>query len=296
MIDREIARRIKAIEQDKLHGARWLSQQALSTLLLATEKSRVQSTDRFLEELRQTAQVLIQARPSMASIASYLSQFVYAVITYSQQDKDLNSLKTFARTEGNNITESSRQALLKVAELGAEIVQPSDILITCSYSSTVCEALKIARQQSKNFQVIITESRSPNGRLYGKITAEQLKQLNIIVKLIPDADLQQNAFKATKALVGADSILAHGSLINGTPTYALALAAKDANIPFYSLCETAKFDIRSYQGRTPELEPGFDQIPPQLITGLITELGIIKPTEVFGHIDQRKKYWQAVYG
>gem|GEM_PF-2617548 len=62
-------------------------------------------------------------------------------ITYSQESPDLNSLKVFAQTKGKEIINSSTEAHLKVAQHGASIVQPSDILMTCSYSSPVCQAL-----------------------------------------------------------------------------------------------------------------------------------------------------------
>lgn len=38
----------------------------------------------------------------------------------------------------------SEQAILKIAKNGADIIQPSDIAMTCSYSSTVCQSLEIA--------------------------------------------------------------------------------------------------------------------------------------------------------
>jgi translation initiation factor 2B subunit (eIF-2B alpha/beta/delta family) len=84
--------------------------------------------------------------------------------------------------------------------------------------------------------------------------------------------------------VGADTILADGSLINGTSTYRLAQAASLANIPFYCICETAKFDYQNPDRKQPELEPGFELILSSLITAIITETGMIKPSDVANYI------------
>ncbi len=100
------------------------------------------------------------------------------------------------------------------------------------------------------------------------------------MEIVPDGDIKQNMPRVGKVLVGADSILADGTLINGIPTYELASAARESDIPVYSVCETAKFNA---QGQI-ELEEGFDRIPPDLVTGIITERGLIRPEEVSGHI------------
>ena len=196
----------------------------------------------------------------------------------------MDLLKSFACSKGSEIIRRSEEAALKAAEQGANFIEDSDRLMTCSYSSTLCETLKIAEQGGKVFHVLVAESRS-SGEAYGELAAEELKRQGISVEVIPDAAIGDSITRASKALVGADSILGDGSLINGTPTYEVASAAKKAGIPFYSICETAKFSVRSL-AEQPELEEGFDSVPPGLITGIITEEGILKPGEVINHIEK----------
>ena len=95
--------------------------------------------------------------------------------------------------------------------------------------------------------------------------------------------------KADKALVGADSILADGTLINGRPTSNLAKAASDKKIPFYCVCETNKFDIQNHRSKHDELEPGFEMIPSTSITGIITEQGLMNPDQVIDFIAEADK-------
>ena len=271
----EIADKIDAIRLDRIHGASWLSREALAVLKLAAETSQATSRDDFLAEMRDAAQKLMAARPAMAPITNAVSRFVAELRARSKEDRDLDSLRGFARSRCDELIAESEQAALKVAQIAAQMIADGERLMTCSYSSTICRVLMVAEAEGKHFEVLIAESKF-GGRAYGELTAAELQRYSIPVELIPDGDIKQNIARVGKVLVGADSILADGTLINGIPTYELASAAKESGIPVYSVCETAKFNAQSQI----ELEPGFDRIPPDLVTGIITERGLIKPKEV----------------
>jgi ribose 1,5-bisphosphate isomerase len=284
-----VAQQIEEIRQDRIHGASWLSRQAIGVMNLAIKKSEAKNKADFIEELKAVARGLMEARPSMASITNCVSRFVYQVSQKSEIKKDLGSLKKAARSKGNELIKDVEETFFKAAEQGAEMIEEGDRLMTCSYSSTICQTFRLARLAGKGFQVLVAESRA-GGKAYGEMTAEQLRSYGIPAEVIPDKTIKQYVSKVGKALVGADSVLADGSLINGVPTYAVALAAKESQIPFYSLCETDKFDTRSYLGQPPELEEGFDRVPPHLITGIITEKGVVEPGEVMHYVKQRARY------
>jgi ribose 1,5-bisphosphate isomerase len=275
----EVADRIDTIRVDRTHGASWLSREALAVLKLAAERSQAASSDDFGAEIRDVAEKLMATRPAMASIANAVSRFVSELRAKSKEDKDLDSLRDFARSRCDELIAESEQAALKVAQIAAEMIADGEQLMTCSYSSTICRALSVAEAEGKHFEVLAAESKF-GGRAYGELTAAELQPYGIPVELIPDGDIKHHIPRVSKVLVGADSILADGTLINGIPTYEAALAAKEGHIPFYPVCETAKFNARSHI----ELEPGFDRIPPDLVTGIITERGLIKPEEVSGYI------------
>jgi len=290
----EVAKQIQEIRQDRIHGASWLSRQAIGVMRLAVEKSEASNVADFLEELKAVGRGLMEASPSMASITNCVSHLIYQVSQGSQAKKELDSIKKLARSKGNELIEDLEEAFFKATEQGAEAIEKGDRLMTCSYSSTICQTLKAAKIAGKEFHVLAAESRSSSGQAYGETTVEQLRSYGIPAEVIPDEGIKQYISKVRKALVGADSILADGSLINGTPSYALALAAKKSQIPFYSLCETAKFDARSYLGQQPELEEGFDRVPPHLVTGIITEEGVMKPGELTDYVKQRARYVQIL--
>jgi ribose 1,5-bisphosphate isomerase len=226
-----------------------------------------------------SATAIIKARPSMISIANYILQLLSKVNAISQRKKHLSYIKNSAQLEVVEFIKHIQEATLKAAQNAAEIISDKDIIITCSYSSTVCTTFKIAMERALKFDVVIAESKY-NSFYYGEISAEQMRQYQIPVIVIADTGIKQYVKKANKALVGADTICSDGSLVNGIPTFKLAKETAIAKIPLYSVCETAKFDFLYQRCKPLHLESGFDLTPPCLIAGIITEVGTIKPEEV----------------
>jgi translation initiation factor 2B subunit (eIF-2B alpha/beta/delta family) len=177
------------------------------------------------------------------------------------------------------------------------VIEDDDILISCSDSATVVLSLRAARLVGKEFGVYVAESRTSDGKAYGEAMAEKMRAERIPVKVIPDNPqaIGDCALKSTKVMVGADSILDNGSLINGAPTLIIAEAAKEKKIPFYVVCETTKFSALRLAGRHMWLEEGFEVIPPQLITRIITEDGIMNIDQAMARAKHMAKYLQALW-
>jgi translation initiation factor 2B subunit (eIF-2B alpha/beta/delta family) len=215
----------------------------------------------------------------------------------AETGKDLDSLRAFAILRGERIIKARKGALNRVAEHGSQVVEDGDVLISCSDSATVVQSLKAARLAGKEFGVYVAESRTSDGKAYGEAMAEKMISEHIPVKVIPDnpKTIGDCASKSTKAMVGADSILDNGSLINGTPTLIIAEAAKEKRIPFYVVCETTKFSALRLAGRHLWLEEGFEMIPPNLITRIITEEGVMKVDQAMVKAKHMAKYLRVLW-
>ena len=304
----EIKERIEKIKSDRNHGASWLSRQALYTLKLVAERSNATTCNDLIRHLMQVGKQLVEAHPSMAPLTNTISHAIYNISENSE--RDLDSLKRFIIYRVKELIENSRKSMLKAALNASKLIQEGTTIITHSYSSTIMEAINQLR--GKGVQVIISESRP----LYeGRKVAHELSLLEIPVTLIIDSALGHFSSVADVALVGADSVLADGSIINKIGTYLLALAAKESNIPFYVVCETYKFNIKSYLGMKIELEQKesseitddisgvnirnlyFDITPPKFVSQIITEGKEFKPNEVVSHMKKYKKYleWLKEY-
>lgn len=295
--DPEVAQLLEEICQDKVHSASWLSIRAIGALRLAAGKSNASTAADFLNEVKAVARELAEARPPMAPISNLVAQWFYDVAQEPEIEKGLDSLRAFAILRGEKIIKARKGALNRVAEHGSQVVEDGDVLISCSDSATVVQSLKVARLAGKEFGVYVAESRTSDGKAYGEAMAEKMTSEGIAVKVIPDnpKTIGDCASKSTRAIVGADSILDNGSLINGTPTLIIAEAAKERQIPFYVVCETTKFSALRLAGRHLWLEEGFEVIPPHLITRIITEEGILKVDQAMVKAKQMAKYLRALW-
>jgi methylthioribose-1-phosphate isomerase len=106
---------------------------------------------------------------------------------------------------------------------------------------------------------------------------------------------------AQLVIVGADRITSN-LVANKVGTYQIALAAKDNNVPFYVAAPTSTFDLNGeelveIEERSTEevthiggkrivplgvnvFNPAFDITPVKLVSGFITERGIMRPEEL----------------
>lgn len=197
----------------------------------------------------------------------------------------------------------------KMGEYGAELLPlhtrilthcNAGALATCGWG-TALGVIRAAHAQGKIDMVYADETRP---LLQGaRLTVWELMQDNIPVTVITDNmaawTMKQKGINAV--VTGADRIALNGDTANKIGTYGVALAAKHHGIPFYIAAPVSTFDfyiatgadipieersadeVKQLQGviTAPQdalaFNPAFDVTPAELITGIITEYGVIKP-------------------
>ncbi|KAJ2778651.1 translation initiation factor eIF-2B subunit alpha [Coemansia javaensis] len=227
-------------------------------------------------------------------------------------------LKQISRLSNTQSVEESRRALIKsgtefvqgagrfrdrVAEFGCPFVRDEQTILIHSYSRVTMGLLARAVKQNKRFRVYITESRPDQS---GLRAAAELQQLGVPCEVILDAAVGYIMAKVDMVLVGAEGVVESGGLINKIGTYQLAIVAKAANKPFYALAESYKFvrlyplsqydlptyrsDLLAFKERRPadvdwqaelaKSNPMLDYTPPEFITLMLTDLGVMTPSGV----------------
>ncbi len=297
-ISNDIESLIKEILDDRTHGASQLARQALDVLRVAAVTSQSRNTEQFKKELEEIGWRLMSVRPSMAPIYNAVKRLLAAVDDNTSSDVGALRQATIAQTDA--VIQDSIAALTEIGGYTAEVVADKDVILTHTYSSTVALALKVAHKRH-HIKVIVT--RSGAGRT-GQRTAWELNYAGIPVTFIDDTAIGLFVSQANKVIVGADRICSDGGLVNGIGTYLMALAAAKAGVPLYVACETLKFDSRlkstdveleekdtneiAPPGILPEgvvlRNPYFEITPLELITGIITEDGLVKQSEVLNYI------------
>jgi len=294
---------IDEVRNDKTHGASQLARQAVGVLKVAAERSQADSVEQFLQEQKEVGQRLMSVRPAMAPLFNIINRLL-SIASAKAMGMDLNSIRRLTIDKADEVIKDSLQAIAQIAKYGSELIAGGDKIMTHSYSSTVVEVLKEAFTKYRNIEVITT--RSGAGRS-GEITARELGHFGIPVTFIDDTAMGLYVSMVNKVMVGADRVCADGKVVNGIGTYQLALAVERSGIPFYVLCETLKFDPRLKSEKVdleeketsevvesgklpPEVKvknPSFDITPLGLITGIVTENGLLAPEEVISYMQKQ---------
>ncbi len=164
---------------------------------------------------------------------------------------------------------------------------------------TALGVFRSAVEAGKKISVIADETRP---FLQGaRLTAWEMVQENIPVTLITDnmAGYMMALGEVDAVVVGTDRVAANGDVANKIGTYMVAVLAKRHNIPFYVACPLSTIDLNIASGKDIPIEersadevkgfrathwaaegvkirnPSFDVTPAELVTGLITERGVV---------------------
>ncbi|MGV8909576.1 MAG: S-methyl-5-thioribose-1-phosphate isomerase [Propionicimonas sp.] len=184
-------------------------------------------------------------------------------------------------------------------------------LATCGIGTGLAPVYA-AHARGIDVDVIVSETRPRN---QGLLTAWELREAGIPHTLIADnaAGHLMATGQVDTVITGADRIAANGDTANKVGTWLKALAADAAGVPFYVAAPSSTLDFACPDGASIPIEdrgaqevcvargldseglvvdvrfapagtrvanPAFDITPARLITGFITERGLVAPTEL----------------
>jgi len=296
-----------AIKDMIVRGAPAIGISGAHGVALAALEFQTIEKENFFKELKNACDFIISQRPTAVN----LEWAVNKVYEYAETIKDLaiNDIveKIFAYSK--QLENEDVEINIKIGDNGAEIIpQGATILTHCNAGAlatvgygTALGVVRSAFEKDKTVQVFADETRP---RQQGaRLTTWELVEDGIPVTLITDG---MSGYFMKKGMidvvvVGADRIAANGDAANKIGTYNLALVAKAHNIPFYVAAPISTIDtsietgdeivieernreeVTHINGKTICAEgvniinPGFDVTPNELIAGIITEKGILRP-------------------
>ena len=222
---------------------------------------------------------------------------------------DINGIINELTEKAIEIENDDIERCIKIGEYGAEVVPKGATILThCNAGAlatggygTALGVVRSAYAKDSTIQVFADETRP---RQQGaRLTTFELAMDGIPVTLITDGMCSyfMNKGMIDMVVVGADRIAANGDTANKIGTYTVAIAAKYHNIPFYIAAPLSTIDTSIKSGKEIPIEersreevthingkricaeginiinPGFDVTPHELISGIITEKGILRP-------------------
>lgn len=275
--------------------------------LAAIELSKTeQDKQMFLNKLKEKAEYLKSSRPTAVNLMWAVDKQMEVAKSTQGSIEDIKNalIKNGIKLENEDIEINK-----KMGDYGAEVVPKGATILThCNAGAlatvgygTALGVIRSAYAKDPTIKVFADETRP---RQQGaRLTTWELTQDGIPTTLITDGMCSYFMSKGmiNMVVVGADRIAANGDTANKIGTYTVAIAAKYHNVPFYIAAPLSTIDISIKSGKEIPIEershdevthingdwicakdvniinPGFDVTPHELITGIITEKGILKP-------------------
>lgn len=301
---RGLAKQITGIKADRVHGASELALMALRVMKSAITDEPANSPDALLARLTNVAWHLHRTRQSMASLTNATAFVLYHVKKEFNQLTQVSNLQARISEIIDEYETKCRNASHIISRETRRLLAENTTILTHSYSGTVVNA--VLGSNRKNLHIIVTESRPLNE---GVKTAKRLSE-KYDVTLITDAQAGHFIGQADIVLIGADTVLSDGTVVNKVGTHLIALAAERNNVPVYSLCQSDKLQPLAHDNEPTiglEEKDGseviservenvnvrniyFDFTAANLIRGIVTEYGILTSSDILRIATEMAEY------
>ncbi|CAL9108127.1 uncharacterized protein LOC135619459 [Musa acuminata AAA Group] len=254
-------------------------------------------------ELKKASDTLKSWDTTSISLSAGCDLFMrYVTRTSAVEYEDFHAAKLRLIERGEKFGEISMKARRTIAMLGQDFVFDGCTILVHGFSRVVLEVLKLAASNRKLFRIFCTEGRPDKT---GLRLSKELAALGVPVKLLIDSAVAYAMDEVDMVFVGADGVVESGGIINMMGTYQTALVAHSMNKPVYVAAESYKF-ARLYPLDQKDLEPALhpidfgvpipsgvevetsarDYTPPQYLTLLFTDLGVLTPSVVSDELIQ----------
>jgi len=261
----EVLAVVDRVKRDRRSGASQLTLLSLEALRLASAEVEADSLREFFGKLRLVGCLLSEAKPSMVSIANIAGRLLWELEKAAVES--LSEARRLALNLSLKLAGGYREALRKAAFEASRLMAGVKAVATCSYSSLVLEAFRVAVENGLSFRVLAAESKV-KGLSHGRNLAAKASSLGLKAEVHPDSKLSRMVKEASLVLLGADAVLPDGSIINGSPSLKLAGEAQREARSLYVVCDSFKISPSPMKA-----EEGFDLVPRELVGSLITEEG-----------------------
>ena len=305
----------EAIRTLVVRGAPAIGVSGAFGMALAGLQSKAETKEELLSDLEKAQKILFMTRPTAVNLVWGLEQ----IMKVAKENDSVDEIKESIIDKAKQMADDDVKINKEMGKHGSQLFENNDSVMThCNAGAlatvgygTALGVIRATKESGKNIKVIATETRPVQQG--SRLTAFELKHDGIDVTIIPDTAVGYTMANnlVNRVVVGADRILRTGHVYNKIGTYQVATMAKQHNIPFYVAAPLSTFDLKSNtedviieqrnasevtgigdKKTAPDdisvINPAFDLTTPDLISGIITEKGVIKPpyeesiTKLFG--------------
>jgi methylthioribose-1-phosphate isomerase len=300
-----------AIRELKVRGAPAIGVTAAMGVALGAQSVAATSYDEFSKAVAGICDELAATRPTAVNLFWAIERMKRKLAEL--RTKPVPEIKRALIDESQRILDEDIAMNKAMGKHGAALVKSGQTILThCNAGAlatagygTALGVIRAAWEEGKKISVLADETRPV---LQGsRLTVWELMQDKIPVTLITDsmAGSLMKQGKIQLCIVGADRIAANGDVANKIGTYSVAVLAKAHNVPFYVAAPHSTIDLATPSGDKIPIEqrnknevtalhggptiapagvevlnPAFDVTPASLITAIITERGVFKPSDL----------------
>ena len=294
----------EAIRTLVVRGAPAIGVSGAFGMALAGLQSKAETKEELLSDLEKAQKILFMTRPTAVNLVWGLEK----IMKVAKENNSVDEIKESIIDKAKQMADEDIKINQEMGKHGSQLFENNDSVMThCNAGAlatvgygTALGVIRATKESGKNIKVIATETRPVQQG--SRLTAFELKHDGIDVTIIPDTAVGYTMANnlVNRVVVGADRILRTGHVYNKIGTYQVATMAKQHNIPFYVAAPLSTFDLKSNtedviieqrnasevtgigdKKTAPDdisvINPAFDLTTPDLISGIITEKGVIKP-------------------
>jgi methylthioribose-1-phosphate isomerase len=302
----EVARAIKAMV---IRGAPAIGVAAAMGIAIGMRRSKAQGTKQFAVEFNKLCDLMANTRPTAVNLFWAIARMKRSFASGVQAGESVDEIKGRLEREARAIHDEDVESCKTMGRHGADVVPPNARILThCNAGAlatagygTALGVIRAAAERGKVVQVFADETRP---FLQGaRLTAWELIRDNVPTTIITEsmAGPLMKRGEVDFVVVGADRIAANGDVANKIGTYTVAMMAHAHGVPFYVAAPLSTIDLETATGDAIPIEqrsareithfgptrvapdgagvwnPCFDVTPARLVSGIITEKGIIRP-------------------
>ena len=265
------------LDEDRVSGASFLGRCAVQIIANHVKSSEGTPRDDIFRDMLSLFMKSRTVQHSMASVRNMTGKLMFQSDLIRAESKSTDDFRYAVLESAQKISSNSEKESEYAADNLASIIAQNAKILTHSYSSTVKHAFESMLHRGIPFEVFVTES-IPGYE--GKALARDLIETGLRARVVSDSNIPKILEQIDIVVVGADTVLADGSVVNKVGTKHIAVEAKLRHVPFYVVCESGKFSTENFLGENIQLDDMFDVTSDDLVQKIVTELGVLEPSQV----------------
>lgn len=292
-----------AIRTMVVRGAPAIGVAAAMGVALAALRSKASKLPELVRDLESAAAMLRSTRPTAVNLFWGIDR----VMAKARTARSVSEARELVSAEVKAMEEEDVEVNRRMGANGAELIRDGETVLTqCNAGAlatvgygTALGVVRAAVEQGKLVKVLVPETRPA---LQGaRLTAYELVRDKISCTLISDTAVGHmlSLGRVDRVIVGADRITKDGYVFNKIGTYQEAVLAKRHGVPFHPAAPRSTFDLARVHDQVtieergaeevvkvrgkriaprgiPVANPAFDMTPPELVTSMITERGVLR--------------------